>query len=87
MNKGKPTTHPPKKPKPKPQYSMRQPRRFEKGDFCPECQKGLVSGDPQGNIFCKEQGCGFSAHISEITTTDYAQINYKLMAILYRGGR
>ena len=68
-----------------PHYSMREPRKFEKGDFCPACQKAKVSGDREGNIFCTQSGCGFETTKKELSTNDYEQINFKLMVIINKG--
>jgi hypothetical protein len=74
-----------KKKKPVPQYSMRQPWKFEKGDFCPECNRSAISGNREGRIFCTQPTCGWEGHIRESFTNDYEQINFKLMAIIYKG--
>jgi hypothetical protein len=67
-----------------PHYSMREPRKFEKGDFCPECNGGEITGDQTGKIYCVQQNCQWEGTVKHSRTNDYQQINFKLMSLIHR---
>lgn len=68
---------------------MRKLRLLAKGDFCVCCKKRILGFSP-GVAYCIGEDCGFKSKLDkdkpsrDTLTTDYEQINLKLMYIIYK---